>query len=334
MNEQTFLSALNENANDEVTWLALADWLEEDGQTQRAELVRLVRQLHALPPVRRTAKRKSLEARVSELLLSGVRPAVPAVVNSLGMGFALVGPGRFRMGAPRGERLRELDEEPHPVEITRPYYLGVFPVTQGQYEKVMGVNPSLLRANGERAEKVTGLDTSDFPVEGVSWDDCVAFCDRLSYLPKEKKAKRTYRLPTEAEWEYACRAGTTTTFHFGDSLSPALANVSGTYSHSVGIDAAPSLDRTCTVGSYAPNAWGIYDVHGQVWEWCLDRYDDYDRSPASAKDPQGSPEGSRRVCRGGAWMVNADYSRSASRAWGDPEEVDAITGLRVVLVRS
>src|SRR4051794_5934732 len=180
MNEETFLSALHEDANDEVTWLALADWLEEDGQTRRAELVRLVRQLRALPPVRRTARRQSLEARVAELLLSGVRPAVPEVVNSLGMRFALVGPGRFRMGAPRGERLREPDEEPRPVELTRPYYLGVFPVTQGQYEKVMGANPSLLRAKGERAEKVKGLDTSDFPVEGVSWDDCVEFCRSLA----------------------------------------------------------------------------------------------------------------------------------------------------------
>src|SRR5262249_34125546 len=204
MNEETFLSALHENPNDEVTWLALADWLEEDGQTQRAELVRLVRQLHALPAVQvwRTKKRATLEARVVELILSGVRPVVPEVVNSLGMRFALIGPGRFRMGAPKGERLRESDEDPHAVEITRPYYLGVFPVTQTQYEKVMGVNPSQLRAGGEREDVVNGMNTSDFPVEGVSWDDAAEFCRRLARLHQERKAGHAYRLASEAEWEY------------------------------------------------------------------------------------------------------------------------------------
>jgi uncharacterized protein (TIGR02996 family) len=336
VNEETFLSALHEAPNDEVTWLALADWLEEDGQSQRAELVRLVRQLHALPAVqvRRTNRRKTLEARIVELILAGVRPVVPEVVNSIGMRFALIGPGRFRMGAPKSERLRERDEDPHPVEITRPYYLGVAPVTQGQYEKVMGVNPSLLRAGGEREELVKGMDTSAFPVEGVSWDDAVEFCRRLSRLRDERRAGHTYRLPSEAEWEYACRAGTTAATFFGDSLDPALANIAGNYSPSIGIEPAPSLDRTCAVGTYSPNAWGVYDMHGQVWEWCQDWYDEYDLSAAAMKDPQGPPEGTRRACRGGAWMVSGDYSRSASRAWAPPEEVDSISGFRVVLVRS
>src|SRR3954447_19500024 len=140
MNEGAFLAALHDNVNDEVTWAALADWLEEDNQPQRAELVRLVRRLLALPATRSTPERKAAEERIAALLLAGVRPVVPEVTNSVDMRFALVPPGTFRMGSPQGERGRNLDEKAHEVTLSRAYYLGVFPVTQRQFEEVMGYN--------------------------------------------------------------------------------------------------------------------------------------------------------------------------------------------------
>src|SRR5262249_7779624 len=125
MNEGTFLSALHESPNDEVTWAALADWLDDDGQIQRAELVGLVRRLRALPVMKRTKPRTTLEKRIAELLLAGVRPSVPEITGSFGMRLALIPPGRFRMGSPPGEAERSDEETPHEVEITRPFYLGV-----------------------------------------------------------------------------------------------------------------------------------------------------------------------------------------------------------------
>jgi uncharacterized protein (TIGR02996 family) len=140
--EAAFLAALHAEPNDEATWLALADWLEEDGQADRAELVRLVRRLRALPVMRRTKGRAALEDRVAELLNAGVQPVVPEVVNSIGMRLALIPPGRFLMGSPPDEAGRREDERQHEVEITKAFYLGVYPVTQGQWRAVMGYNPS------------------------------------------------------------------------------------------------------------------------------------------------------------------------------------------------
>src|SRR5262245_58983821 len=125
MTEDAFLAVLHESANDEATWLALADWLEDDGQALRAELVRLVRQLRTLPVMRRSRQRAPLEDRVAALLKAGVRPVVPEIVNGIGMRLALIQPGRFRMGSPRSEQERIGNERPHEVELTRPFYLGV-----------------------------------------------------------------------------------------------------------------------------------------------------------------------------------------------------------------
>src|SRR5262245_24683336 len=177
MNEGAFLCALRESPNDEVTWLALADWLEEDGQGQRAELVRLVRSLRAVPVMRRTKDRVALEERVAALLVAGVRPVALEVVNCIGMRLALVPPGVFRMGSPATENSRSNDEASHEVQITRPFYLGVFPVTQGQYQAVTGNNPSAFREHG--IHDVAGLETRQLPVESVSWLDAVDFCARL-----------------------------------------------------------------------------------------------------------------------------------------------------------
>src|SRR5262249_46839160 len=150
-------------------------------------------------------------------------------------------------------------------EITRPFYLGVFPVTQAQYQSVAGRNPSANSATGSERDNVAGLCTDDFPVEMVTWAAAVRFCKKLSALAAEKAAGRGDRLPTEAEWEYACRAGTSTAFHFGDSLSSTQANFDGRGPYG-GAAQGPFLNRTSKVGSYRPNAFGLYDMHGNVFE--------------------------------------------------------------------
>src|SRR3954453_6581479 len=209
MNEEAFLSALHESPNDDVTWLALADWLEENDQADRAELTRLVRQLRDVPFMRRTKKRLTMEQRITQLLTAGARPAVPTITSTIGLRLALIPPGRFRMGSPTGEDERGSEEVQHQVEITKPFYLGVVAVTQAQYERVMGFNAFHCSARGSGRASVARLDTSDFPAEMVSWCDAVEFCKRLPKLDG-----RASRLPTEAEWEYACRAGTPTAFYF------------------------------------------------------------------------------------------------------------------------
>jgi uncharacterized protein (TIGR02996 family) len=331
--EAAFLAALHAEPNDETTWLALADWLDEDGQADRAELVRLVRRLRVLPVMEVTPGRAEMEDRVAHLLNAGVRPVVPEVVNSIGMRLALIPPGRFRMGSPSGEDERVGDEEAHEVELTRPFYLGGFPVTQGQWLRVRGDNPSYFCATGEGKEAVAGMDTSDFPVEKVSWEDAQAFLEDLAARPDEKEKGWPYRLPGEAEWEYACRGGasSSTPFCFGSSLSSAQANFNGNYPYG---DAGkgPWLERTTPVGSYRPNAFGLYDLHGNVWEWCEDWYaeDYYAHSPA--QDPLGPSNGSYRVVRGGSWGIFGQNCRAANRGGVSPSFQGYDLGFRVAAV--
>ena len=336
--EAAFLQALHADPNDETTWLALADWLDEDGQAERAELVRLVRRLRTLPVMEVTPERAEMEARVAELLNADVRPVAAEVVNSIGMRLALISPGRFRMGSPSGEMERFRAEEAHEVEITRAFYLGVFAVTQVQWLRVMGDDPSYFCATGGGGKEV-GMDTGDFPVEQVSWEDAQAFLAQLTALPEEKEAGWSYRLPSEAEWEYSCRGGaaSSTPFCVGSSLSSTQANFDGAYPYG-GAENGPNLGRTCPVGSYRPNAWGLFDLHGNVWEWCSDRYaeDYYGKSPA--KDPTGPSAGSRRVIRGGSWKAFGRLCRSAHRTWGGhrdealPSNLGPSIGFRVVAV--
>jgi uncharacterized protein (TIGR02996 family) len=329
--EAVFLAALHAEPNDEATWLALADWLDEDGQTDRAELVRLVRRLRPLPVMEVTPERAEMEARVAHLLNAGVRPVVPEVVNSIGMRLALIPPGRFRMGSPSGEKERGGDEEAHEVEITRAFYLGVFPVTQRQWQAVMGNNPSYFCAMGDGKNRVSGQDTGDFPVEQVSWQDAQAFLRKLAALPTGKGIGWEYRLPSEAEWEYACRGGTSTAFCFGNSLSSRQANINGDYPYDGG-EKGPNLERTCPVGSYRPNALGLFDTHGNVWEWCADWYgeDSYSQSPG--KDPPGPSTGSLRVIRGGGWSNHGQFCRAASRYENTPSFRIISLGFRVAAV--
>jgi uncharacterized protein (TIGR02996 family) len=331
--EAAFLQALHADPTDETTWLALADWLEDDGQVERAELVRLVRRLRVLPVMKRTKERVRLEDRVAELLNAGVRPVVPEVVNSIGMRLALIPPGRFRMGSPAGEKERSGDEAAHEVEITRPFYLGVFPVTQAQWQRVLGNNPSSFCATGDGKDQVAGLDTSDFPVEQVSWEEAQAFLERLTALPQEKEKGWKYRLPSEAEWECSCRGGasSSTAFHFGGSLSSTQANFNGDYPYG-GAEKGPYLGRPCPVGSYRPNAFGLYDLHGQVWEWCSDWFagDYYGKSPEH--DPLGPSDGSFRVIRGGRWGGLGQGCRAAVRGRYAPSYRYGGLGFRVAAV--
>jgi formylglycine-generating enzyme required for sulfatase activity len=242
------------------------------------------------------------------------------------MKFALIPAGAFLMGSPQEEKRRSKDEEQHEVEITRPFYLGVFEVTQKQWRAVMGSNPSSF--NQDRL----GSNTDDFPVESVSWQDVQTFLEKLAALEEEKKEGRRYRLPTEAEWEYACRGGASEyqVFHYGNSLSSRQANFNGNYPYEVA--KGPYLERTSQVGSYEPNRFGLYDMHGNVWEWCSDWYDKdcYKKSPP--RDPAGPAEGSSRVIRGGSWDCFGQRCRSAWRNGIEPANRFEYLGFRVVLV--
>jgi formylglycine-generating enzyme required for sulfatase activity len=245
------------------------------------------------------------------------------ITNSIGMKLVLIPPGEFMMGSPDSEEGRDSDEGPqHRVRITRPFYFGMYQVTQGQYERVMGTNPSAFSRDGRNSDRVSGQDTSRFPVENVSWNDAVEFCRKLSALPAERSAGREYRLPTEAEWEYACRAGTTTRFHFGNDLTSDQARFNQSW----------SSGHPVSVGSYSANGFGLYDMHGNVWEWCADWFasDYYANSPVD--DPKGPASGSRRVSRGGCWGYYAWSCRSAYRLRDSPDFRNFLLGFRLALV--
>jgi formylglycine-generating enzyme required for sulfatase activity len=236
------------------------------------------------------------------------------ITNSIGMKLVLTPKGTFMMGSPESEEARFEDETQHEVTISKDYYLGVHEVTQAQYEKVMGTKPSYFQG-----DEIKGSSTNN-PVESVSWLDAVEFCKKLSDLPEEKAAGRVYRLPTEAEWEYACRAGSKSAYSFGES-SKSL----GDYAWFDG----NSNNQTHPVGEKKANAWGLYDMHGNVWEWCSDWYGEYPNGAVS--DPVGPREGSDRVNRGGGWFIRAADCRSALRGRYYPSNRNDGHGFRVAL---
>jgi hypothetical protein len=238
------------------------------------------------------------------------------------MKLVLIPKGTFMMRSEiEEERIEEgrasNNEEEYQVTISKDYYLGVTEVTQGQYEKVMGTNPSRFQG-----KKVQG-DSSNLPVEQVSWEDAVEFCKKLSDLPEERKAGRVYCLPTEAEWVYACRAGSKSAYSFGET-SKSLGDYAWFDRNSKG--------QTHPVGERKPNAWGLYDMHGNVWEWCSDRYGEYPKVAVS--DPVGPREGSVRVLRGGSWCDVAASCRSAIRRRYVPSIRGNDLGFRLALSSS
>ncbi len=220
--------------------------------------------------------------------------ALEEITNSIGMKLKLIPAGEFMMGSPESEPGRRPDESLHKVTLLQPFQMGIYEVTQAEFSAVMGANPS----KSKGATK---------PVEQVLWDEAVAFCAKVSALPAERAAGRVYRLPTEEEWEYACRAGTTTAYSFGDS-DPDLSRY-GWFKDNSGA-------ATHVVGEKLPNSWGLYDMHGDVSEWCEDLSD------------TGS---SSRVVRGGCWDSSAEECRSAFRDEHDLPVRYLYSGFRVVL---
>jgi formylglycine-generating enzyme required for sulfatase activity len=270
-------------------------------------------------------------------LLTGVRPGETADFQE---NFVRIEGGTFTMGSPINEPGRLDNELQHKVTVTG-FYMGKNEITQGEYEEVMGINPGAFKAPA-------------LPVEQVSWYDAVEYCNRRSereglvpayYINKSRldsdsnnsedtvawlvtwnRNANGYRLPTEAEWEYACRAGTTSSFNTGSTIAAGMANYNGNPS----LDDNPSADytsRTVPSGSFAANKWGLFDMHGNVWEWCWDRYGDYD---TEARDnPEGAASGIYRVIRGGGWYGFRQNLRSAARLGFNPSVRASYLGFRV-----
>ena len=266
---------------------------------------------------------------------------------STGMKLVSVPAGKFQMGAD-GSYGGRADEYPqHTVRISQ-FYMGLHEVTQGEFTKIMARNPSRFKSNFEK-------DSTQFPVEQVTWFDAVEFLNQLSvadgFTPRyritgiqrnsdaiikvasvEIISPTGYRLPTEAEWEYACRANTATPFHFGSVVNGDLANVNGKYDYLYKPNKWNDLERTTTVGSYAPNAFGLFDMHGNVWEWCFDVYDRsaYRRPTVTTDDPLTTTGSQFRVLRGGSWNNNVTFTRAAGRFRLTPGDRDDLIGFRVV----
>ena len=241
--------------------------------------------------------------------------------NSLGMEFVLIQAGEFMMGAvPQDKNADESEKPQHRVHITKPFYLGKYPVTQEEWENLMGNNPSYFKNAGKRA-----------PVEQVTWNDCQDFIKKLN-----QKEGKTYRLPREAEWEYAARGST------GKVGELSRTTPSGNSIYTFGDDVSNledyawydenSNDTTHPVGEKKPNSWGLYDMMGNVWEWCEDWYDAeyYKNSPVD--DPKGSEEGGNRSLRGGSWISGGGDSRLSNRGSFNPAYRIITGGFRLVLL--
>ena len=207
------------------------------------------------------------------------RTSLAEGIASIEKEMVLIPAGKFVMGSPASEKCRFDNETQHQVTLTKPFCMGKYEITQEQYESVMGNNPSYTKG-------------TKLPVTHVSWEDCQEFIKKLN-----ASTKGVYRLPYEGEWEYTCRAGTTTAYSYGDNLTKSDANIDG--------------DSIKAVGSYRPNAFGVYDMHGNVWEWCEDRYGSL--QDGEVTDPKGSATGDLRVFRGGSFNLNELRARSSVR---------------------
>ena len=245
--------------------------------------------------------------------------------NKLNIEMVQINEGRFTMGSHIGEKYRNTDESQHTVYVSS-FKIGKFQITQKEYMAVMEANPS-------------NFIGEDLPVENVSWFDAIEFCNKLSkmqglkpyYSINKEEIKilggNGYRLPTEAEWEYTCRATTTTPFTYGYFLNSTMANFNGNHPYDSGVDV--NRNKTAPVGIFKPNKFGIYDMHGNVWEWCWDWYgeDYYKVSPLN--NPIGPQTGINRVVRGGGWDFLGQHLRSASRSEFHPSFKSSYVGFRI-----
>jgi formylglycine-generating enzyme required for sulfatase activity len=241
-------------------------------------------------------------------------------------GFVRINGGTFTMGSPANEPERDDDEVQHQVKVSS-FYMGKYEVTQKEYQEIMGTNPSSFKGD-------------NLPVEQVSWYEAVEYCNKRSQKEGLTPAytingtnvtwnrnANGYRLPTEAEWEYACRAGTTTPFSTGNNITTDQANYDENYPYNNNAKGT-YREKTTAVGSFSPNAWGLYDMHGNVWEWCWDWYGDY--SSGSQTDPVGAVTGTYRVLRGGGWGDDCQLLRSALRLNDYPSNRFSYLGFRLV----
>jgi formylglycine-generating enzyme required for sulfatase activity len=237
-----------------------------------------------------------------------------AYTENLGDGVSLtlmlVPDGEFMMGAPDGEPGSRDTERPQRLVKVPPFLIGRYPVTQAQWRVVAGYK----QEKRELSPDPSNFKGDDLPVEQVNWHDATEFCQRLS-----AKTKKNYHLPSEAQWEYACRAETTTAYHFGDQLTEEVAN----YNQNVG--------RTTPVGQYPANCWGLHDMHGNVWEWCQDHWHgNYEGASTGDSAWIEGGDSNRRIHRGGSWIFNPWLCRSAFRNVDEPGSVDFSFGFRVV----
>ena len=257
------------------------------------------------------------ELALAELMPKEGEPIVVQFDKEVALEMVWIKPGTFKMGSSKRERGREKIEIQHEVTLTKGYWIGIYEVTQAQYKSVMNTNPSKFQG-------------ADLPVEYVSWNEAMEFCRKLT--EQERSAGRlplgyAYTLPTEAQWEYACRAETTTALNSGMKLRSEAGVCSNL--DKVGWYDKNSDSKTHLVGQKQANNWGLYDMHGNVWEWCLDWYEDY--STSSVTDSTGSDTGSTRVNRGGSWSSSAKFCRSANRGSCTPDFRCDLIGFRVVI---
>jgi formylglycine-generating enzyme required for sulfatase activity len=276
---------------------------------------------------RETGRRQRAKPVDLDQLLQGLQPEASSgpktLLNSVGMAFVLVPAGTFQMGSPDTEPGHRTNEGPvHEIVIGKTFYMSTQPVTQAAYMAVTGRNPSWFTA-----EKKGG---KDHPVEMVSWDEASAFCRLLSERSDERTAGRSYRLPTEAEWEYSCRAGTNAPFGHGLSFAIGQGNFDTSYPYGDG-SPGPMIGRTNPVTRYPAGAWGLFDSHGNVWEWCADWYSEGYYRTSPLRDPTGPASGKFKVLRGGSWRNQATACRAAYRNALAPHQKDSATGFRVVM---
>jgi uncharacterized protein (TIGR02996 family) len=311
---QGLLAGIVSDPQEETRWLVLADSLEEFDDPRRAELLRLHRRLlGTCCEPEQHPERSEWQARIMDLIAGGVRPCVPQETINLpgdvAMTFSFIPPGSFLMGSDHQDGYD--NEEPvHRVTLMKGFFMGIYPVTQEQWIAINGTNPSVRKGDKR-------------PVEHVSWNDCQEFCQKLT---GHLKGQVTVRLPSEAEWEYACRAGTTTEFHFGDIINSDLANYDGNETWN-GSPEGECREETTDVGLFLPNSWGLFDVHGNVWEWSQDWFGPYQATDQT--DPQGQASGRSHVLRGGAWCLDPVCCRAAFRHSSTADFSSHIYGFRV-----